>query len=154
MRALPHREHGRDDARPQWDKAADELSATGFPVHPEQPEPIETDPIKRGKVRESRIQTLSTCDALLLLAPEDPAIFSEELMVLGKADRGLAIDRAQQHFGQRGKKLPGAIIDQITDPNRIKRRRDQARNVRLEWLSFNDPNWVNNTEGWLRGSLK
>lgn len=142
--------HGRSDNARKWDEACESLLSEGYPVFPEKPEPVETDPAKRREIREQRVNTMAACDALLMLAPEDPSIFSEELMILGKADRGLAIDRAEREFGQAGKQLPGAVVDAVTDPDRARRRAIQARNTRLGWISLADPLWVGNASAWLQ----
>ena len=98
--------HGRNDAPKVWDAAADALSDAGFPVSPDGPEPVETDAAKRARIRESRIGAMSACDALLVVGPQDSATFSEELIILGKADRGLAIDRAERVLGRPARRCP------------------------------------------------
>lgn len=146
--------HGRSDNVKPWEKAADALLDRGFPVFPEEPEPVEADTARRQAVRERRVATMATCDALLMVAPDDPQTFSEELMILGKADRGLAIDRAEREHRMQGKQLPGAVIDEVTEPGRARRRELQARNTRLGWFSQSDPDWVGKTGQWLVDAVK
>jgi hypothetical protein len=146
--------HGRNDASKMWDAAADALSDAGYPVSPDGPEPIETDAAKRALVREARIGAMSTCDALLVVGPEDSATFSEELIILGRADRGLAIDRAERVLGMPGTRLPCAVIDTVSDPGRAKRRRAWAENNRLGWFEFSNPKWVIEASSWLGAAMR
>ena len=127
--------HGRSDHGRAWDRAFETLAEAGYPVFPDTPESVESDAQKRRISREQRVAAMATCDALLMVAPEDPAVFSEELMVLGKADRGLAIDRAERELGLVGKRLPGAVIDTVRDPDRA-RRRSLRRATRAGWFAF------------------
>jgi len=146
--------HGRDDSPKEWDAVADALSNAGFPVLPDGPEPVETDAAKRARIREQRIGTMSGCDALLVVGPEETAVFNEELMILGKADRGLAIDRAERVLGQPGKRLPCGVIDTVADPGRARRRKAWAENNRLGWFSISDPAWVGQASEWLGGAMR
>lgn len=146
--------HGRTDAPQQWEAAADALSQAGFPVSPDGPEPIEADAAARAKIRETRIGAMSACDALLVVGPEDSATFSEELMILGKADRGLAIDRAERVLGLSGKRLPCGVVDTVSDPTRAKRRKAWAENNRLGWFELTDPAWVNRAAEWIGTAIR
>jgi hypothetical protein len=146
--------HGRDDAPEYWESAADALESAGFPVTPDGPEPVEPDAEKRARIRESRVGAMSACDALLVVGPQDSAIFSEEVSILGKDDRGLAIDRAERVLGRRGKKLPCAVIDTVTDPARARRRKAWAENNRLGWFELADPAWVNRASEWLGAAMR
>jgi len=146
--------HGRSDAPEKWDAAADALSMAGFPVAPDGPEPIESDAAKRAQIREARIGAMSTCDALLVVGPDDTSVFNEELMILGRADRGLAIDRAERVLGMPGKRLPCGVVDAVDDPGRAKRRKAWAENNRLGWFSLSDPTWVGQASNWLGGAIR
>jgi hypothetical protein len=146
--------HGRSDDPDNWERAADELSKAGFPVSPDAPEPIETDAAKREKIREARVSTMSTCDALLVLGPQDNATFNEELMILGKHDRQLAIDRAQRVLGLAAKRLPCGVVDTVSDAARAKRRRAQAVNSHLGWFAMADQSWVGQAADWLGAAMR
>lgn len=146
--------HGRSDAPKEWDAAADALSEAGFPVSPDGPELVESDAAKRSRIREQRIGAMSACDALMVVGPEDSATFSEELVVLGKADRDLAIDRAERVLGLPGKRLPCAVVDTVSDPGRAKRRRAWAENNRLGWFELSDPAWVDRASDWLGSAMR
>ena len=124
------------------------------PSSPDGPEPVETDAAKRARVREARIGAMSACDALLVVGPEDSATFSEELIILGKADRGLAIDRAERVLGLPGKTLPCAVVDTVSDPGRARRRRAWAENNRLGWFELSDPTWVDRAAEWLGTAMR
>jgi hypothetical protein len=91
---------------------------------------------------------------LLVVGPQDSAIFSEEVTILGKDDRGLAIDRAERVLGRRGKKLPCAVIDTVTDPARARRRKAWAENNRLGWFDLADPAWVSRASEWLGAAMR
>jgi hypothetical protein len=141
--------HGRADAAQPWDKAFRALSDAGFPVTPDAPEPIEPDTEKRNAIRETRVKGMSRCDALVLLAPDDSTLLTDELSVIGKHDRGLAIKRAEDDLQQTGKRLPAAVVDPVGDAARAERRRMQVKNSGLEWFDFNAPAWVSDTASWL-----
>ncbi len=145
--------HGRSDAAKLWDKAYKALDAKGHAVFPEEPEPVEIDNAMRKSVRDKRIATMATCDALLMMAPEDPSIYAEELMVLGKADRCLAISRAEERLGVKNKRLPGAVVDVIDKakhPDRANKRASQARATKLDWFSLSDADWLSQASKWLQ----
>ncbi|MBN9070230.1 MAG: hypothetical protein J0H34_01245 [Rhizobiales bacterium] len=144
--------HGRDDAPDLWDEAADALTAAGFPVSPDGPEPVRADAAARDDIREARIGAMSTCDALLVIGPQDGNVFRQELMILGSSDRRAAIDRAEQ-LGKPGKRLPWAVVDPIQDPALAKRRKAWAENNRLNWFEFTDPAWVNRATEWLGAAI-
>jgi hypothetical protein len=141
--------HGRGDAAKPWDKAFRALSKAGFPVSPDAPEAIEPDTAKRNATRETRVIGMSLCDALFMVAPEDSTLLTDELSVIGKHDRGLAIKRAEDDLGQPGKRLPVAVVDPVADAARAERRRMQVENSGLEWFDFNRPAWVDNATQWL-----
>lgn len=145
--------HGREDSRERWEQAWGALSDAGYPVTPFDPEPVETDPAKRDTIREKRIETMSACDALMVIGPEDNSLYSEELMILGKADRGQAIDRAEKQ-GFSGKRLPCAVVDAVADDGKAIRRRAYAQNNRLGWFKQNDPTWVNLATDWLGNAMQ
>jgi hypothetical protein len=140
--------HGRSDASDHWDRAQKALEDAGFPVLPMQPETIASDAAERRRARDERVRTMATCDALLMLAPDDPVIFAEELKMLGKADRDLATARAEE-LGMPRKNLPGAVVDLVKDPDQAQRRKRFAKNFRLDWFSFEDPAWVGQATNWL-----
>lgn len=146
--------HGRSDSPKLWEEAADALSDAGYPVSPFGPEPVEADPAKRDDIRQKRIEVMSTCDALMVIGPEDNGLFSEELMILGKADRGQAIDRAESKLGVSGKRLPCAVVDSVSDPGKAKRRKAWAENNRLGWFELTDPGWVNRASDWLGTAMR
>lgn len=141
--------HGRSDVAAEWDRAQKALEDAGFPVLPMKPESIVTDATERRRTRDERVRTMATCDALLMLAPQDPVVFAEELKMLGKADRDLATARAEE-LGMPRKSLPGAVIDMVKDQGQAPRRKLFAKNFRLNWFSFEDPAWVGQATQWLR----
>lgn len=146
--------HGRSDSPNDWDAAADALLGAGFPVLPDGPEPVETDVEKRASIRQSRIGAMSTCDALLVVGPQDNGVFSEEISILYKDDRGLAIDRAERVHGRTGKKLPCGVVDVVSDPARARRRKAWAENNKLAWFELADPAWVSQASTWLGAAMR
>jgi hypothetical protein len=95
---------------------------------------------------------MSGCDALIVMAHDDSTILTDELTVIGKHDRGLAIKRAEEMLHQPGKRMPLAVVDPIADRDRAERRRMQVKNSGLEWFDFNAPGWVNDTARWLEAA--
>jgi len=57
-------------------------------------------------------------------------------------------------LGRRGKKLPCAVIDTVTDPARARRRKAWAENNRLGWFDLADPAWVSRASEWLGAAMR
>ena len=58
--------HGRESQRKVWSEVSERLVVNHFGVLPGKPEPDEPDAGKRQKIHERRIETLTTCDAMVI----------------------------------------------------------------------------------------
>ncbi len=75
--------HARPDCAKAWDRAADALSSSGVVVIPTEPDPVEHDALRLQKTRQNRVETLSGCDALLLLPSHEGQAVDADLVVVG-----------------------------------------------------------------------
>ena len=134
--------HARSENEEIWSKTSDALTEQGFTVLPSQPEPVETDPDKALRVRNRRVETLSGCDALLLVGSNDGPAVEADLVVVGRQDRDSA-----RALGRRI--LPCALLDTVGAPVATGRRTEAARRLRVDWLDCTSPPWVGKVHEWL-----
>lgn len=119
--------HGRADQAPHWERAANELLASGFAVLPGEPDPLERDPARQEEIRQQRVATLTECDALVLVGSEDGRSIDQDMIVVGKHDRQSARSRCDRL-------LPCALLDLVGLPVATPVRRQTARIVQTDWL--------------------
>lgn len=119
--------HGRADRAAEWERAATELTGSGFAVLPGEPDPVERDPARQEAIRQQRVDTLTVCDALVLVGSPDGRAIDADLIVVGKHDRNSARSR-------RDRLLPCALLDTVGPPVATPVRRNTARIVQADWL--------------------
>lgn len=120
--------HGRQEYRNEWDRAYEALDQSGFVVLPVEPDPVVTDPLALQEIRQRRVDTLSGCDALLLVAADSGRATEADLVVVGRQDRHSA--RAISN-----RLLPCAVLDRAGQvAPAMGRRRDAARKLSVDWI--------------------
>lgn len=119
--------HGRADQALHWERAANELLASGFAVLPGEPDPLERDPARQEEIRQQRVTTLTECDALVLVGSEDGRTIDQDMIVVGKHDRQSARSRSDRL-------LPCALLDLVGARVATPVRRQTARIVQTDWL--------------------
>ncbi len=119
--------HGRADHAEDWERAAEALLAGGYAVLPGEPDPVERDPARLEAIRERRVDTLTACDALVLVGSQDGRAIDADLIVVGKHDRHSARARSNRW-------LPCALLDTAGPPVATPVRRNTARIVQADWL--------------------
>ncbi|WP_217283902.1 hypothetical protein [Pseudaquabacterium terrae] len=125
--------HGRADRAAEWERAANELTTSGYAVLPGEPDPVDRDPSRQEVIRQQRVETLTVCDALVLVASPDGRAVDADLIVVGKHDRNSARSRHDRL-------LPCALLDTIGAPVATPVRRNTARIVQADWLdATHDP---------------
>jgi hypothetical protein len=134
--------HGRIEQARAWEKANEALSATGFTVLPGEPDAVESDPAKGREVRRRRVETLSECDALLLLGTEDGRALDADLVVVGRGDRQSA--RALSN-----RLLPCGLLDTVGAPVATAQRKMAARGLQVDWLDSTREPWAGEVRQWL-----
>jgi hypothetical protein len=134
--------HGRVDQAQAWERTGIALTDDGFVVLPGEPDPVEHDPIKRQTIRERRVETLSACDALLLLGTDDSRALDADLLVVGKHDRQSARALSQRL-------LPCALLDTVGAPIASTVRQASARNIQVDWLDATLDPWTPAVQRWL-----
>jgi hypothetical protein len=136
--------HGRADHAVAWDNAQDELSRNGLVVLPGEPDPIVSDARQLQDVRQRRVEIMSGCDALLLVAAPDARAVDADLVVVGRQDRNSA--RAiSNHL------LPCALLDCVGTTIATPARRVVARSLNVEWIDATQPLWPPAVRQWLLG---
>lgn len=138
--------HGRYDQHDRWMVTRQQLVVRGFTVFPDTPEAVETDPILRNKRQKIRSETLSKCDALLVVAPEEDAKLSDELRVVAEHDRAVAIDQAWRR-GKKIKNFPVAILDPTQDQGKAS---DRKHMLSKPWFPCYAADLGIQIETWLR----
>ena len=134
--------HGRVDRARDWERAAEDLLAGGYAVLPGEPDPLERDPARIEALRERRVETLTGCDALMLLGSPDGRAIDADLIVVGKHDRNSARARSNRW-------LPCALLDTTGAPVATPVRRAAARAMQTDWLDVSQGPLVPVVQRWL-----
>lgn len=134
--------HGRAEQAREWERIGDELTAKGLVVVPNEPDPVESDPQRLDEVRNLRVETLTSCDALLLVASEEGRAVDADLVVVGRQDRHSA--RARSH-----RLLPCALLDRVGPPIATPRRKLAARGLQVDWIDATREAWPTDVQRWL-----
>jgi hypothetical protein len=135
--------HGRKAYEPAWEQAYDALSHSGFVVMPSQPEDTaRRDASDSHQVACKRIDTLTGCDALLLVGTDDGDAVDADLVVVGR--------NARESARQRSKRLlPCALLDAAGSVIGTPRRKDAARRLGVEWIDATREPWTPAVRQWL-----
>jgi TIR domain len=141
--------HGRADRAESWERAALQLTESGFAVVPGEPDPVEPDVKKLQAIRERRVEALSDCDALLLVATDDTRALDNDLVVVGKHDRQSARARSN-HL------LPCGVLNTVGNALTTKVRIATARIVQADWIDGTSGAWTPAVRQWLneKGQLE
>lgn len=134
--------HGRIDQTASWERAALALTGSGFAVVPGEPDPVEPDVRTLQSIRERRVETLSGCDALLLVGTADTRALDADLVVVGKHDRQSARARAR-HL------LPCGLLNTVGQALETPVRAATARIVQADWIDGTQPSWTPAVQHWL-----
>ena len=139
--------HGRTDYSKAWDRAATTLTASGFTVFPSEPDPLASDPKTLQKLRSERVQIMSECDALLLVAGENGRTVDQDLVVVGRRDRNSARALSQRL-------LPCALLDSTGGSVATPLRRVTAKSMNVEWIDSTHDPWTPAVQHWLHETAR
>jgi hypothetical protein len=103
---------------------------------------VEQDVKKLQTIRERRVEALSACDALLLVATDDTRALDTDLVVVGKHDRQSARARSN-HL------LPCGVLNTVGGALTTPVRRATARIVQADWIDSTD-RWTPAVQQWLK----
>ena len=134
--------HGRQAYAKAWEEAYERLAQYGLQVLPGDPDPVEQDPVKAQELRKNRIDTLTGCDALLLLGSPDGRAVDADLAVVGRHDRHSA--KAVSN-----RLLPCALLDTVGAPIATSQRQRAARALQVDWIDGTADPWVPAVQKWL-----
>jgi hypothetical protein len=98
-------------------------------------------------VRAQRVQTMSGCDALLLVASEEGRTVDADLVVVGRQDRHSA--RALSN-----RLLPCALLDGAGQVIATPQRRGAARSLNVEWIDATREPWTPAVQAWLHQAAR
>lgn len=134
--------HGRSDRRAHWETAFMHLADNGFVVVPGEPDPVGADPQESQRISQHRVETMSACDALLLLGTDDGRALDADLVVVGRLDRQSARARSRRL-------LPCGVLDTAGAALATPMRRATARNAQADWLDGTQEPWAPGVQQWL-----
>lgn len=134
--------HGRRTQMAAWDQARERLEDSNFIVMPTEPDPVERDPASVRAMTDQRIETLSGCDGLLLLATEDGRALDADLVVVGRQDCNSARARS-------ARRLPCAVLDTMGPVERLIRSRSTAERLGIDWIDTRSDIWTPKVSSWL-----
>jgi hypothetical protein len=134
--------HGRAEYKGAWERAADALGRSGLVVLPGEPDPVVNDMKRMQDVRAQRVQAMSGCDALLLVASDEGRTVDADLVVVGRQDRNSA--RAlSNHL------LPCALLNAAGEAIATPQRKGAARSLNVEWIEASQDPWTPAVQTWL-----
>ncbi len=133
--------HARAADAAAWEKAGEALSAQGYAVLPGEPDAVVSDPEKALRARRQRVETMSGCDAVLLVGSPEASAVEADLVVVGRQDRDSARALARRL-------LPCALLDTVGGVANA-RRTEAARRLRIDWLDCTQPPWAPKVHDWL-----
>ncbi len=139
--------HGRGEHARSWDRVADALSQGGLVVLPGEPDPVVNDARRIQEIRHRRIETMSGCDALLLVATDDGRAVDADLVVVGRLDRNSARAMSNQP-------LPCALLDVAGPSIRTPQRQNAARSLNIDWIDATREPWTPAVQGWLLSAAR
>ncbi|WP_232239753.1 toll/interleukin-1 receptor domain-containing protein [Pseudomonas alkylphenolica] len=134
--------HGRADQTLIWEEVRQALVDNGFRVEPQRPDAIKDTPQNMQAVREQRVQTLSTCDALLLIGTADEQALDADLVVIGKHDR-------QSARSLSNRLLPCGLLNTAGGMISTSQRKATARFVQADWIDGTQEGWPLQVQQWL-----
>ena len=134
--------HGRTTSKNAWEESYQKLEGEGYTVFPDEPEAEEPDPVLWRQNKALRVQTLTGCDALLMVGANRREL-AADLLVVGKDDRNLAREISQKF-------LPCAVIDSTGTPHA--RQRVIKERLGISWIEANADSWVPDVQSWLASS--
>jgi hypothetical protein len=127
--------HGREEQESDWRATSAALEQNGFTVVPSGPDPVERDTSKLQELRRYRIETLTGCDALLLLGSDNGRAVEADLVVVGRQDRHSA--RAVSKSS-----LPCALLDKVGGLFATPARQLIARQLQVDWIDGTKAPWI------------
>jgi hypothetical protein len=135
--------HARRDQAADWERKVEELMGCGYSVVPADLDDEPRDLDRQQELRELRVQTLTGCNALLLLGAGEGRKLDRDMVLIGKEDRDST--RALR----RNKVLPWGVLDLTGPPLASPLRRSTARLLQGRWLDGTRPDWCSDLQTWL-----
>ncbi len=139
--------YARQDDTLTWERTYRDLDDHGYVVLPGDPEPAPQDDLAWRRIYDNRVEVLTGCDALLMLAGDGHNGLDGDLAAVGHASRHAAKARSS-------KLLPCAVLDRAGSTARSERTRNAARKLGIAWLDTPaDRRWIDDVRAWLRQSV-
>ena len=134
--------HARAEQAKAWEAANAALASGGFTVVPGEPDAVEGDVNKLQQARQCRVETLSECDALLLLGAGNGRALDADLVVVGRADRHSARAMSKRF-------LPCGLLDMVGKEIATPQRLHAARTLQVDWIDSRQAEWPGEVQRWL-----
>ena len=134
--------HGRTEQAKAWEKVYSVLADGGFTIMPSEPDRVERDPRMVQEIRERRVETLSGCDALLLLGTENGRALDADMVVVGRQDRHSARALANRL-------LPCGLLDTVGASIATPQRKIAAKALQVDWIDTTREPWTDEVQRWL-----
>ena len=132
--------HARDGQADVWHASAARLRAAGYAVEPDGPELLPGNALAQDGARDARVHTLSTCDAALLIPPDNDSDFTLDLIAVGSGDCNAARSRS-------GRPLPCAVLAHAGGSST---QSAQARLLQVSWIAAEAHSLVPEVQAWLK----
>jgi hypothetical protein len=139
--------HGRTEYARAWERANEALTSSGLVVMPNEPDPVGTDARRIQEIRQQRVETMSGCDALLLVGTDDGRAVDADLVVVGRLDRQYARSISNRL-------LPCAVLDAAGGIVATPKRKIAARSLNVEWIDATHEPWTPAVQQWLLESSR
>jgi len=136
--------HGRASQSELWEKTNEALTQQGLVVFPSDPDPVGGNPASMLELRNTRVEIMGGCDALLLLGTKDQRATEADLVVVGRQDRHAARATSNRH-------LPCALLDNA-DTDSGARHKIAARGLQIDWIDATGTTWPVDVRDWLNQS--
>jgi hypothetical protein len=134
--------HARVAHAEAWQRVGDALMTRGFVIVPSEPDPVARDLLGVREIAERRVEMLTGCDGLLLLATEDGRALDADLVTVGRQARYSARARTERL-------LPCAVLDIAGAAIGSPKRKAAAHALGIDWIDATREVWPDELRGWL-----
>jgi TIR domain len=134
--------HARKGAASWWEEICTDLVDAGYGVVPDGPESFPANIQQLPDLESENLQTLTSCDGLLLVPGENPAHLASDLVIVGHRRRNSA--RATSN-----KPLPCAVVDHHQIGVAKPLLKNSAKNMQIHWIDASSSGWTKSVKEWL-----
>jgi hypothetical protein len=139
--------HGLEEDAKQWRSLSETLRQHGMEVVPDRPATnARTVTVQERLDAEARMGTaLRECDSMVMIAPDDDKQWQDECLL---ARRGTQLALAFRK--QPNSSFPIAVVDSVTDPDRVTRREGEAKFLQFARFTPDSSDLAGKIESYIR----